>query len=166
MDKSSDVIAEMGLLTLGSRFKRLGDRLQGDVARFFADRGLDIPPSQLPLLVALERAGALTVGDLALALGVAQPGVTRTVGHLSERGLVEVARGEDDQRRRAVSLTPAGQTLVEESRRLVWGGVGAAVAEVCADLSGPLLEQLAGIEAALEAEPLDRRARRLVKDKP
>lgn len=115
-------------------------------------------------MVTLEGAGALTVGDLAASLGVAQPGVTRTLGLLASRGLVEVARGRGDQRQRTVCLTPAGQALVEEARRLVWGGVGAAVAEVCANLTGPLLDQLAGIEAALEAEPLDRRARRLSKD--
>ncbi|TIS34569.1 MAG: transcriptional regulator, partial [Mesorhizobium sp.] len=40
----------------------------------------------------------------------------------------------------------------------VWPRIEGAVAELCADLSGPLLGQLAAIEDRLAATPLDRRA--------
>jgi hypothetical protein len=39
----------------------------------------------------------------------------------------------------------------------VWPRIRAAVADLCGDLDGPLLEQLAAIEDGLAAAPLDRR---------
>jgi N-acetylglutamate synthase-like GNAT family acetyltransferase len=43
---------------------------------------------------------------------------------------------------------------------MVWQPLEAAVNEICANLSGPLLDQVAAIEAALAAAPLDVRSAR------
>ncbi|TJV01711.1 MAG: transcriptional regulator, partial [Mesorhizobium sp.] len=51
-----------------------------------------------------------------------------------------------------------GQRLVDAAKHNVWPRIEGAVAELCADLSGPLLGQLAAIEDRLAATPLDRRA--------
>ena len=49
--------------------------------------------------------GPLLIGELADALGVSQPGVTRNVGLLSKQGVVTVRRGKKDQRTKVVDLT-------------------------------------------------------------
>jgi len=63
----------------------------------------------------------------------------------------------DDQRRRLVSLTGKGQDLVDHSKMVIWPRIAAAVADLCGDLDGPILEQLAAIEDGLAAVPLARR---------
>lgn len=63
----------------------------------------------------------------------------------------------EDQRRRLVSLTAKGQELVAYSKQSVWPRIEQAVIELCGDLSGPLLEQLAAIEGGLAEAPLARR---------
>src|SRR5262245_10766466 len=102
---AQDVIASLGYLALGSRFKRLGERLQADVQAILDELGASVPSSQHPLLVALDMLGPLSIGELAESLGIAQPGVTRTVAHLDRLGLVEVGPSPEDQRRRIVSLS-------------------------------------------------------------
>ncbi|TJW60583.1 MAG: hypothetical protein E5V29_29115, partial [Mesorhizobium sp.] len=47
--------------------------------------------------------------------------------------------------------------LVDIAKREVWPRIEGAVQDLCADLSGPLLEQLAAIEDGLDAAPLHRR---------
>jgi len=47
---------------------------------------------------------------------------------------------------------------VEFGKREIWPAIEAAVDDLCRDLSGPLLEQLAKIEQGLAERPLDRRA--------
>ncbi|SFP17017.1 DNA-binding transcriptional regulator, MarR family [Mesorhizobium sp. NFR06] len=153
-----DVLRSLGFLCLGSRMKRIGELLQGDTQRVLDRLDVCIQSSQYPLLAALDRLGPLPVGELAQSLGVAQPGVTRSVALLAELGLVEVNPPNDDQRRRIVSLSRDGRRLVDEAKRDVWPSIEAAVAELCADLSGPLLGQLAAIEDRLAATSLDRRA--------
>ena len=160
-----DIVRKMGHLCLGSRLKRIGERLQADVLRFTEKAGLPIQPSQYPLLAALDRSGPLTVGELVEALGVSQPGVTRNVGLLVEMGLVDISRDRRDQRQKAVALTAAGRRAVERSKREVWPHIEAAVVGLCAGLSGPLLTQLASIEDGLAAEPLDKRAAAHIKQR-
>ena len=156
-----DIVASLGHLTLGTRFKRLGERLQAETTRFIEAGGMALSASWFPLLAALERAGGLTIGELAQSVGVSQPGVTRSVGRLAELGLIElVAHGSADRRRRAVQLTGAGERLVAQARTDVWPFVEAAVSDACQGLEGSLLDQLAQLEARLDLDPLDRRALR------
>ncbi|MBZ9989590.1 MarR family transcriptional regulator [Mesorhizobium sp. BH1-1-5] len=152
-----DVLRSLGFLCLGSRMKRIGEQLQADTQRVLDRLDVRIQSSQYPLLAALDRLGPLPVGELAQSLGVAQPGVTRSAALLAELGLVEVNPSNDDQRRRIVSLSRNGRRLVDQAKRDIWPSIENAVADLCADLSGPLLGQLSAIEDRLAATPLDRR---------
>lgn len=151
-----DLIRAYGHLTLGSRLRRLGERLQQDTQRVIEERGLAIQASQYPLLAALDEAGPLAVGALAEAVGVTQPGATRALHPLVQAGLVEIRTGED-QRRRLVRLTDKGKALVDVSRAELWPLIEAAVRDLCAPAQGPLLDQLTTIEDGLREKPLARR---------
>ena len=153
-----DVVRRLGHLTLGSRLKRIGEQLQADVSRLAQSEGIDVPSPFFPLLTALHQAGTMTVGEIAASLGIAQPGVTRSLAQLEAMGLVKSARNKADQRQRLVSLTSRGTELVQRARRDIWPRVEAAVTELCAGLEGPLLAQLDAIEDELARLPLDRRA--------
>lgn len=150
---ASDILRDLGPIFLGSRLKRLAERMQAGAARIIADAGLSLQPAQMPLICALDR-GPMTVGELVDTVGSSQPGVTRAVGQLVSMGLVESVRGED-QRQRTLSLTPAGRAAMTRIRLLVWPRVERAVNEMLDGLSGPLLDQIGGIEDALAARPLD-----------
>lgn len=153
-----DVVRALGYLCLGTRLRRIGERLQADTQRLIDGAGLPVQASQFPLLAALDRLGPLPIGELAEALGVSQPGVTRTLSQLVAQGLVAARTPADDQRRKIVSLTAEGQRLVDCARETVWPRVAGAVADLCAGLDGPLLAQLAAIEDGLAAATLERRA--------
>lgn len=151
----TDVVAEMGTLFLGSRLKRLADQFQASAAKVLQRNGFDIQPAHQPLLITLEKE-ALTVGQLAQAVGSSQPGITRAVGQLTELGLVTMVRGSD-QRERRLSLTDAGREVLAETRRRIWPAVQTSVDALCEGLSGSLIEQLAELEARLKAQPFDAR---------
>ncbi len=157
---ATDILRDLGPIFLGSRLKRLAERMQAGAARVIADVGLPLQPAQMPLLAALDR-GPLTVGELVEAVGSSQPGVTRAAGQLVALGLVRATRGRD-QRRRTLSLTAEGEAAMARIKLLIWPRVEQAVTELCAGLSGPLLEQIGGIEMALAAAPLDRRVAAIV----
>lgn len=154
----SDLVRTLGHLTLGSRLKRIGERLQADVQRLAQAQGIEVPAALFPTLAALDRHQALTVNGLAKALGIAQPGATRNLAQLEAMGLVTSARNTDDQRVRSVSLSPKGAELVAGMKQGLWPKVEEAVAALCGGLEGSLLEQLDGLERALDDAPLDRRA--------
>jgi DNA-binding MarR family transcriptional regulator len=153
-----DVVRELGYLTLGTRFKRIGDRLQAHTQRILETHGLAIPAGQFPFLAALDRLGPLTIGQLAEAVGITQPGATRAAAQLAQAGLVSITPLRDDQRRKSVALTGEGQNLVVSGKRTAWRLIERAVRNLCEELEGSLLEQLAALEDGLAAKPLQRRA--------
>lgn len=158
MSEFGDIISERGPLFLGSRLKRLAERLQSDVAQIPEHAGIGIQPAQYPLLATLDRYGPLTVGELAEALQISQPSVTRTLSRLLSAGLIDISRRHRDLRHKTISLSRAGQAALLRSKLLVWPQVEAAVGEVLAGLTGPTLRQIAAIEARLSECPLNRRA--------
>jgi DNA-binding MarR family transcriptional regulator len=156
-----DIVKDLGYLALGTRLKRLGERLQAQTQVLLGQAAIDLPSSHFPLLAALDRLGAVNVGELAEALGASQPGVTRMLDKLEAEGLVESTQSVDDRRVRSVTLTKSGRQLISRTKRTVWPTVEAAVAEACAGSAGPLLAALAALEEAIDAAPLSVRAERL-----
>lgn len=156
---AADVLRDLGPVFLGSRLKRLAEQMQAGAARILVDAGLPVQPTHMPLLTALDR-GPLTVGQLVEAVGFSQPGVTRGVGQLVDLGLVESVRGKD-QRQRTLSLTPAGEAAMARTKLLIWPRIERAVNTLCDGLSGPLLDQIAQLEAGLAEQPLDERVARI-----
>lgn len=153
-----DLIADLGYLFLGSRMKRLAERLQADAAKVHKAMGIDAQPAEVALLAALDRLGPLTVSGAVEALGVSQPAVTRTATGLIERGFVGSESSEEDQRQRVLTLTRTGRALVAKAKKAAWPAIDGAVTAMCAPLQGSLLEQLTGLEKQLSKRPLESRA--------
>ena len=153
-----DVIADMGPLFLGSRLKRLGERMQAGAVKTIANAGLPFQASHMVVLAAL-RGGAMTIGQLADAIGISQPGVTRAIGQLAELGIVEDIRA-DDKRSRLVGLTDSGRQAVEQVATDIWPRIGMAAEEILAGLSSPFLAQIAAIERELDKASIAERAAR------
>jgi len=155
-----DVVRALGYLMLGTRMKRIGERLQASTQKVIDGFAVPVQAGQWPFLAALDTLGAVTVGELAEAIGITQPGATRTVAQLVRQGLVNVEQAADDQRRRIVSLSKEGRRLVAAAKLDIWPSVSDAVADLCDPLDGPLLQQLAALEDGLAAIPLTRRTGR------
>ena len=156
-----DIVRELGHLTLGTRLKRLGERLQAQTQVLLADAAIGLPASHCPVLAALDRLGPLSVGELAQAIGISQPGISRMLESLESDGLVASQRSAGDRRSRSITLTKGGRELVARAKQLAWPKVESAVADACAGGSGSLLARLSALEDALAEGPLHVRAARI-----
>ena len=76
----------------------------------------DVSASQLSALSSLAGCGPLTLGELSAAERVKPPTMTRIVASLEELGLVTRTVDPTDRRCARVSLSDAGQGLIERSR--------------------------------------------------
>lgn len=158
---ADDVVRALGHLALASRLRRIGEQLHLQAQPVIDSCAQNVPASHFPLLVALARSGPLGVVELAEALGIRQPGVTRMLDKLKSSGLVKAARSTGDRRQRPVVLSRAGHELIKRSREQVWPWLEAAVIEACGPNS-VLLEQLQELERGLAAEPIKDRVDRLM----
>lgn len=71
--------------------------------------GLDLYPGQEQALQFLSQHEAPTMGELADALNVKAPTISKTIARLSQQNLVERKVGENDGRLVRVGLTPIGR---------------------------------------------------------
>src|SRR5690349_16787536 len=96
----ADLLSELGHLFLGSRLKRLAERLQADAAKVHRSMGVDAQPAELALLAAIDRFGPMSISAAVESLGVSQPAVTRTAATLVERGVITTETDDVDQRQK------------------------------------------------------------------
>ncbi len=78
--------------------------------------GNDLPPSQIAVLVRLDRDGPSTVTALAKAENVRSQSMGATVAALEAAGLVAGAPHPTDGRQTVLSLTPACRRWIDDGR--------------------------------------------------
>lgn len=156
---SSDILRSLGPIALGSRLKRLAERLQADAMVVIERAGLPIQPSQVGVLAALDQAGVLSVGDAVARVGLSQPAVTRIVAGLQELGLVDTSPDPHDARTRRIAITAAGRDVVATLRERVWPQIARAVGQLSDGRDGELLAMIADIEFRLGEKSMADRVR-------
>lgn len=147
-----DLLAGLGVGFLGSRLKRLAERMQADAAEVARSLELPVQPAQMSLLLAIRLHGPISVGELAERLQLAQPTVTRALGALGD--YVEARPSPDDGRSRRLALTPAGDALLVRVQTELLARIEPAAAELVAGLPGDFMQGLAKVEARLAERSL------------
>lgn len=144
-----DVLEALGPIALGSRLKRLGERLQADAEAMLASVGVDLVPAEIGLMAALAQGGPLMVSQAAQRVGISQPAITRLAQGLERRGHVTIRPADADRRARAICLTPQGSAAMAIVRARVWTRLGPVVDGLCGGSSERLLADVRTVEAGL-----------------
>lgn len=93
--------------------------IQKVARRIRAERaGEGISDTQLGVLWQLASEGRSTPGRLAASERVSAPSMNRTLNALEASGLVQRTPSDDDARSVWVTITPAGEQVIAETRRL------------------------------------------------
>ncbi|WP_446742212.1 MarR family winged helix-turn-helix transcriptional regulator [Silvibacterium acidisoli] len=92
--------------------------IAGKLRRRLRDQGgkNDFTPSQVDILLRLEKDGPATIASLARADGVRHQSMSAAIGPLQEAGLIQGARDPRDGRQTLMSLTPKCLKWLRESR--------------------------------------------------
>lgn len=111
----------------------------------------ELTPTMRSALATIDREGPLTLGELAAAEHVAPPTVTKVLGKLEERRLVERTADDADRRVSRVATSPAGRALLEADRRRRATWLAGRLGELDDDERAavvaalPVLERLTGL---------------------
>lgn len=99
---------------IAARLRLAATRLHRQLRR---EAGVELTPSQISALAAIDNHGPLTLGSLAEYENVSAPSITKVTAVLERAGLVERTPDLADRRAINVTTTPEGAALVAESRR-------------------------------------------------
>ncbi len=110
----TDFLRSQGVLALGSRLRAISDRLfaQGDAV--YAARGLSLRARWFPIVSLLNQQGPQTVTAIAEQIGFSHPAVIAITSKMKAAGLLVDRRDPADERRRLISLSDEGRTMVRE----------------------------------------------------
>lgn len=143
---------------LGSRLRRLSERLLSDVAQIYRSAGIDFEAPWFPLFYLLKHKGAISVTDLAREVEITHSGASQMVTLLEKKGLVRCDADPSDKRIRIVSFTQKGEERLAQVQP-VWKALSAATQGLLAERehSAALLSAFDELEAGLDERGLHSR---------
>jgi DNA-binding MarR family transcriptional regulator len=129
---------------------RAAKRMLGAFSDAFAIHGLS--PGRYAVLMALDvRRPSLAPSEIAERLGVTRATVTGLVDGLARDGLVRFAAEAGDRRRKAVSLTPKGDAVIEGALPDIFRRMADLTAPLTVEERGVMLRLLGKVEDGLRA---------------
>lgn len=105
---------QFGVLTLGSRLKRLSDYLFSEVQEIYLQCDVPISSTYFPILKQLHKTGHLSVMEIAESLHLSHPAVSKQTVKMLKEDLLEKTTDVDDQRRSLLSLSGKGVNAMDK----------------------------------------------------
>jgi DNA-binding MarR family transcriptional regulator len=151
-----DYLTKQGAAALGSRLRRLLDRLDRDVAAIYRQADAGFEARWFPVFTVLRDEGSMSVGGLAERLGVTHAAVSQVRAALEAQGLIRAEPDPDDGRRQLLALSERGREMAVRLQPL-WAAVAAAGAQLLAEAAPTLMADLDGLDRALDRSGLKAR---------
>jgi len=161
---SVDFLDELGELALGSRLKRLSDRLMADAGQVYKNCGHDIQPKWFALLALLDRRKEVSIVEASELLGVTQPAISQFVKELIREGFVTATPSLKDSRRKFIKLTEQGEMTIANMKRM-WKAVDLAAKQLCEEAAADFFNSVKRFEQALNKNSLAERTANILRDK-
>lgn len=158
MDPTHDLLSSLGALALGSRMKRISDRLMQDGIRVYRDSGLTFEPRWFPVYYFLSRNGPSGVTEIARGLGVSHPSVNQIAREMINASVIATYKDMADRRKRVLALTRQGKLLLP-ALEAVWRDIRSALGDVVGEAGPDFLAGLDAIERALDDQGFHQRFR-------
>ncbi|REG85812.1 MarR family transcriptional regulator with acetyltransferase activity [Marinomonas pollencensis] len=104
---------QFGVLTLGSRLKRLSDFLFAEVQVIYEACDVPISSTYFPILSLLQVTRAMSVVELADSLKVSHPAISKQVSKMLQESLLIKVADPQDQRRTRLALSESGRAAMK-----------------------------------------------------
>jgi len=143
----------VGELILGTRLKRISEKLLNDVSNIYKHLNIPFEVSWFPIFYLLNENKKLSVTEIANELEITHSAVSQMITILDKRGLVKFIDDENDRRRRFICFTKKGKELMS-TLPPIWKAMQHSMQDIFSDgINSPhILSALDEIEDSLEKE--------------
>lgn len=150
-----DILNEIGYLSIGSRLRRIYEKLQIDGDKIYAEAGVNFKSSWFAVFYALSKKDQQSITQLANQIAFTHITVKNIVRELEENKLVVIRPNKSDNRSKVVSLTPKGVELKEQLTP-IWKSFSTTLKDIF-NKEGYFINSLSAIDQDLESTPLLKR---------
>ncbi|BAZ51846.1 GCN5-related N-acetyltransferase [Nostoc sp. NIES-4103] len=107
-----DFYSQTGKVALGSRLRRLSEKLTEDAAKIYVLYDVPLDPKWFPVFYVLSHKQEASITEIAQIIGHSHPSVSQIVKEMNKKGLATINKSAEDARVSVVRLSDAGRSLV------------------------------------------------------
>lgn len=157
-----DFLNELAELALGSRLKRLSERMLASASDVYQEFGMNINPKCFTLMALLDTKDSnkqmLTIVEASNLLGLSQPALSQFCKELQNENQIKVVIHQSDSRKRMLSLTEKGREQVKQMKP-IWDAVQQAAVDLCTEHNNDFYRSLLLFEKSFSSGSLLTRTR-------
>ncbi|MBE9102670.1 bifunctional helix-turn-helix transcriptional regulator/GNAT family N-acetyltransferase [Vacuolonema iberomarrocanum] len=146
-----DFYSQIGKVALGSRLRRLSDRLTEDATKIYTLYNVALDPKWFPVFYVLSQKESAAITEIAQIIGHSHASVSQIVKEMGKRGLTTTEKHSQDARINLVKLTEAGRQLIPRLDQQC-ADVDQAVAGLLSDAQNDLYNAIAEVEFLLTSK--------------
>lgn len=139
---------DTGILILGTRLKRLSERFLSEVGKIYDKLEIDFEAAWFPAFFLIHKKGSISITEISENLKVSQPAVSQLISLLNRRGYVQLLADPHDKRRKIVSFSPQGLSLIDDLLP-IWDTLQKNMLEIFEDEEIPIVESFNQLESKL-----------------
>jgi len=155
---SNNYYEKLGQLILGSRLRKLSERLMLEMGNIYKSRNIEFEPGWFHIMYLLSENEKMSITQISEMLQVSHPSVIQVIGVLEKRDIVKISVDSNDKRKRMVELSDNGKSLLERIKP-VWNEIDQMMIAFLSEgeYSRNILNAITEIEKNLDAKPLSER---------
>ncbi len=161
---TNNIIKQLGYIAIGSRLKRLSDKINLEISRLFKEQHFNVEPSWLPVIFYLNENVHASILDIASALNFTHPAAINIVNQMEKKNLVEAYQDVKDKRKRLVKLNAAGQELLVAMTPML-EELKLSAGEILNSAGYDFMHVIDSIEKSLDKKSLNKRTSERIKQK-
>jgi DNA-binding MarR family transcriptional regulator len=158
-----NVIDQVGALAISVRLQRLADQLRKDGQMIYKANGIDFEPKWFPVIYSLHQKTTMSVVEISAEIGYSHPSTISLLKELEKLKLIRSKKDKNDERKRLLTLTEKGLTLVSEMMP-VWSIMREAITDLT-NTTNNLMKAIEEVEANIEQQSFYQRAQAIKHNK-
>lgn len=107
-----DFYLQVGKLALGSRLRRLSEKLTEDAAKIYSLYEIPMDTKWFPVFYVLSHKKEASITEIAQIIGHSHPSVSQIIKEMKKKGLAATYKSAEDARVNVASLTSRGKQLI------------------------------------------------------
>ncbi len=152
----TDYLRELEYLGVTARIKRLSESLFYSIKEYYKYVHIDIEPSWHLVLLILKERGAVSMLELAQALNLSKPAVTKMIKKMQQMNYVTITANANDSRKKMIELSKMAKVKMPVFEK-VWNAGQLAVQELLKN-NEYFMESLEKLEQEYTRLSFDKRA--------
>jgi GNAT superfamily N-acetyltransferase/predicted transcriptional regulator len=148
-----DFYDRVGVVALGSRLRRLGDRFAKDAEAIYALYGTELQPRWFPVFYLLGERGEQSISAIAGEIGHTHASVSQIIREMVDQGYVILRKRKKDGRKTFAALSSHGRAA-KAKLEPHYTDVRAAVEKLLAESEQRLWAAVTACERALDSQSL------------